>query len=403
VKIFVCYRRNDASDAADRIEAVLRGYVDRRSGAATDVFVDVHKLLPGQKWSDVLRQRVADCEVFLALIGPTWSTLENDKTKQRRLDEKDDPVRTEIRAAIADGKIIVPVLLPDAQLPAADDLPDDIKALVGHEAFDMRRRTFEADVADLALKLGLELKPNPRPFPWPIAALLAVSAVLVVGSQWANVQQWISGDVSPAPGATSASEQVPGTGAAPTPTAPEPTEGIKLIELVFGPDKANPIWVEPRQISEGDVVRIWDWARLAEKDGRADKAAAQAWLQLAPKDAERLPTESRVRDAYHLPTGLAYCRAFSPPDYTKIDVQDSEHKSLVIKATPNGLSWTSYNIVHATVYLAAVPEGQHDQFVAAGVCKSAEQSDLLQQKGTHVCSGTNFFYLNWQVSCVGPQ
>ena len=108
-KIFISYRRADSQWAAARI-------YDTLAAAFPDdhLFMDVEEIAPGQDFVDVLAHQVGACDVFLALIGPDWVTLEVEGGG-RRLDDPDDFVRIEIASALARPETLtIPVLLDGA-------------------------------------------------------------------------------------------------------------------------------------------------------------------------------------------------------------------------------------------------------------------------------------------------
>ena len=79
---------------ASRLLASLRGRFGPNS-----VFLDREDIPAGENWKDVLRREISTCSVFLALIGDEWLKASNQDSGQRRLDEKNDPVRVEIEVA----------------------------------------------------------------------------------------------------------------------------------------------------------------------------------------------------------------------------------------------------------------------------------------------------------------
>ena len=92
---------------------------------------------------------------MLALIGPGWIGNTDPKTGQRRLDNPEDFVRIEISAALSRSITVVPVLLEGAPMPKADQLPENLRTLVGRQAEFVEYRSFDTDVDRLIRRLGL--------------------------------------------------------------------------------------------------------------------------------------------------------------------------------------------------------------------------------------------------------
>jgi hypothetical protein len=138
---FISYRREDAAGYAGR----LRESLERRLGAAR-VFRDVDTLRPGQDFVQAIETRLADCRVMLAVIGREWAGA-RDMAGSRRLDEPYDFVRLEIAAALARPNVlVVPVLVEGASMPAASELPENIRTLARRHAVTIRDETWDADV-----------------------------------------------------------------------------------------------------------------------------------------------------------------------------------------------------------------------------------------------------------------
>ena len=149
-KVFISYRRDDTGHQADRIYDAFCETIQR-----DQVFMDVDSIPPGANFRKILKDWVAQSEVLLALIGPGWIDARDLKTKERRLDNKNDFVRIEIGEALRRNIQVVPVLLDGTRMPDADLLPDDLKQLVYRQAAAVERRTFDADVKGLIRNLGL--------------------------------------------------------------------------------------------------------------------------------------------------------------------------------------------------------------------------------------------------------
>src|SRR6516165_5835316 len=149
-KVFISYRRHDARYQARMIYDAFQRALPREH-----LFMDIDSIPPGADFVEILEREVGECEIMLALIGSGWIGATDPKTGRRRLDNQNDFVRIEIRAALRRGIPVVPVLLDDAQMPGAEKLPDDLKSLVRRNAEFVQFRTFDADVARMMRKLGV--------------------------------------------------------------------------------------------------------------------------------------------------------------------------------------------------------------------------------------------------------
>jgi hypothetical protein len=172
LQIFISYRRQEASHAAGRLYSELAALVGREH-----VFMDVDVIPPGMDFVEILEQKVASCDVLLALIGSDWLNAK-DEAGRRRLDRPDDFVRTEIATAL-DRKIpVVPVLMDGAQMPDAASLPDDLKPLARRQAAVLSHRGFRRDVEQLVEQLTLrppeqaDIEANARPEGTPTRPVL---------------------------------------------------------------------------------------------------------------------------------------------------------------------------------------------------------------------------------------
>ena len=142
--IFISYRRDDTSGFAGRLfDRLSERFPDAR------VFIDVEGIEPGANFADVLSQRVGDCDVLLALIGPRWCA---DGGRARLADAKDF-VRIEIEAALARDVRVIPLLIDGARMPAAEDLPAPIQGLALRQAVEISHKRFDADVGALVQAL----------------------------------------------------------------------------------------------------------------------------------------------------------------------------------------------------------------------------------------------------------
>ena len=184
-KIFISYRRADSQWAAARLYDLLaREFPDDR------IFMDVEEIAPGEDFVKVLEDQVGACDVFLALIGPEWLSMQA-QSGERRLEERGDFVRIEIADALKrPDTVTIPVLLDDAAPPAEADLPEDLRPLarrqfarLSHTGFRGEApRLVEAIRGALAAKRPAPAKPPRRPGRVVKPALALIAAVAVVAA-----------------------------------------------------------------------------------------------------------------------------------------------------------------------------------------------------------------------------
>jgi hypothetical protein len=126
--IFICYRREESAGHAGRLFDALTQAVGEHQ-----VFMDL-TLEPGVDLVDAIEEAVGGCRVLLAVIGPRWAQIE-DESRGTRLNDPDDYVHIEIRAALERPDVrVIPVLVHGARMPRAGDLPRDVAPLARRNA-----------------------------------------------------------------------------------------------------------------------------------------------------------------------------------------------------------------------------------------------------------------------------
>lgn len=142
-RIFVSYRRADTQQAAGRLADDLGHHfgVDK-------VFRDVENIGLGLDFSEALNRELETCGVMLTLIGSKWLAV-TDEAGARRLDNPDDWIRQEIATALRRNIRVVPVLIDGATLPAANALPDELRALVRRQGLELADARWRGDLARL--------------------------------------------------------------------------------------------------------------------------------------------------------------------------------------------------------------------------------------------------------------
>lgn len=142
-RILISYRRDDVPYAADRIADRLSHHFGPDA-----VFVDLRAIDTGANWREALSSALDTCDAVLVLIGPHWLRVD-DETGESALHRAGDPVRLEIRTAMQRGVVVIPVVVDEGEMPAADVLPDDCAALTDIQAHSVRREGFDHAVQTL--------------------------------------------------------------------------------------------------------------------------------------------------------------------------------------------------------------------------------------------------------------
>ena len=146
-KIFINYRRGDDPGNTGRLFDRLQDVFEPQQ-----LFLDVDNIAPGLDFVRELNDRVAECDIVLAVIGRGWVDARNAEGA-RRLDDPDDFVRIEIKSALNQGKRVIPVLVGEGQLPKPEDLPESLQPLTRRNAVRLTHERFRADVAGLVKAL----------------------------------------------------------------------------------------------------------------------------------------------------------------------------------------------------------------------------------------------------------
>jgi hypothetical protein len=145
--IFINYRRGDEPGFVQallgRLEQVF---------PAERLFIDVDHIPPGEDFVHVLESKVSACDALLAVIGRGWLDA-TDESGYRRLDDPNDFVRVEIESALRQGKRVIPVLVHDARMPRADELPEPLRPLATRNAVRLTHERFRSDVQGLIAAL----------------------------------------------------------------------------------------------------------------------------------------------------------------------------------------------------------------------------------------------------------
>jgi hypothetical protein len=176
--IFINYRRDDSPGVAGRLGDRLSTNFSHR-----EIFMDVDAMKPGLDFVKQLDEQVAKCDVFLAIIGPSWINAVDEKGR-RRLDLPRDYVRVELASALKREIPVIPVLVNGTAMPSEDDLPEDLKSLANRHALELRHTRFAADSEAIIKALNGIL---PRRRKW---SRIAAGVGLALACLFAGIVVW---------------------------------------------------------------------------------------------------------------------------------------------------------------------------------------------------------------------
>ncbi|MFN8530327.1 MAG: TIR domain-containing protein [Anaerolineae bacterium] len=193
-RIFISYRRNDASETTLQIYERLARVYGRRS-----IFIDTNNIPLAKDFRAQIEAWLFHANIVLVVIGPKWENVTDDKG-QRRIWLPDDAVRREIEFALVHRKRIIPLYVDGAEVPRPETLPPSIQQLVyinglkihpaptpissaisKEDKSDLSKaaKAFDRDISRLISVIGV---------PWMriVFALLLIVIALSVGFLWWN-------------------------------------------------------------------------------------------------------------------------------------------------------------------------------------------------------------------------
>jgi Kelch motif/TIR domain/Galactose oxidase, central domain len=142
-RVFISYRREETAYAAGWLYDRL---ADSFGGG--QVFKDIDSIELGDDFVEVVTRAVGSCDVLLAIIGDHWLTVTGENGR-RRLDDPDDFVRLEIEAALTRNVRVIPILVNEARMPRANELPPSLSRLARRQALELSPARFEYDTSRL--------------------------------------------------------------------------------------------------------------------------------------------------------------------------------------------------------------------------------------------------------------
>lgn len=132
-QIFISYRRNDSGDITGRIYDRLVPHFGRDR-----IFKDVDSIPLGMDFKKHLDLAVAQCSIFLIVIGPNWLYSNNKNVKKSLIHDPADFVRIELESALTREIPVIPLFVRGATMPSKEDLPDNFQQLIYRNGIAIR-------------------------------------------------------------------------------------------------------------------------------------------------------------------------------------------------------------------------------------------------------------------------
>ena len=133
-KIFISYRRCDADPVVsaqnESAPDILWNWLS--TAYKEQVFLDRKEGLElAGKWPLQLKKAVSNAEVVIVVIGQQWI----DELSKRELQDDTDWVLEEVSLALRFDKVIIPILVGNAQMPSRSAFPDKLRGLEEWQAY----------------------------------------------------------------------------------------------------------------------------------------------------------------------------------------------------------------------------------------------------------------------------
>ena len=119
-RLSISYRRADTAPITGRIFDRLNQYYGENS-----VFRDIDNIPAGVDFRKHVSAALGKSDVLLAIVGEQW--LSASKDGQSRLHNEKDHVRIEVETALQRNIPIIPVLIGNATMPDAQQLPPSLQ------------------------------------------------------------------------------------------------------------------------------------------------------------------------------------------------------------------------------------------------------------------------------------
>jgi hypothetical protein len=141
INLFLSYRATDSAGHTGRLYDRLSAFF-----GPEHVCMAVEPAKPGDGSLEAYAKELSVCNIVIVVIGPHWLAPEAGKSL---IFEGKDIVRGAIHHAIQKNLPIIPVLINEASMPGAAELPDDIGGILRRHAHTLRDGRWNSDVQKL--------------------------------------------------------------------------------------------------------------------------------------------------------------------------------------------------------------------------------------------------------------
>jgi hypothetical protein len=150
--VFINYRRDDSGPEAKLIANALGVSLSPAS-----VLMDTDTIDSGDEWPQRIRSALDKSRYVIVVIGPKWLHAGMDQWGRRRIDSESDWVRQEIALALQDKKkMVIPVLIGNAEMPPPEALPNDVAPVTSLQNIVLRRDYWDHDIQLLTGRVTLD-------------------------------------------------------------------------------------------------------------------------------------------------------------------------------------------------------------------------------------------------------
>jgi hypothetical protein len=185
--VFISYRREDTPAHARGIyQRLAARYGEHR------VFRDLDAIPLAKDFRGRINEAMGSCSALVALIGRDWLTVTNSAGR-RRIDDPSDWVRAEIASAIQMKKVVIPVLVEDASMPSADDLPEPLKQLAYIQGLRATEQDWDYHLTLLVrtIEENTDLRPGDNRTKLAYSLMLAgIATRVIAGLSPISEEQW---------------------------------------------------------------------------------------------------------------------------------------------------------------------------------------------------------------------